>query len=115
MLRKSNLNWVLVLVCLFLVSCSSTPKQKQLLTVETFNSVFKQYLDAYDRQPDSVKAKWKEDIDPHWKTASEAVGIYADMADPTTIEAKDKLAIYEAAKTTAIKLLLTYGVEIKEE
>jgi len=110
---------VKVLIAIFamvlVLSCAMTPKQKQLMTFETFNSVYKQYLDAYDRQDDATKAKWKAEIDPYWKDASAAVDAYMAFSDPTTTDAQAKLAIYNAAKKEALRLLLTYGVEIKEE
>lgn len=111
-----KLRWVAVLLCIFLVgACSATPKQKQLLTLETFNGVFKQYLDVYDRQPESIQQEWKKDIDPYWAEASLAMNAYMAISDPTSSDAQKKLAIYNAAKNQALKLLLTYGVEIKEE
>ena len=107
---------VLLVICFILMlGCATTPKQKQLLTIDSFNDIYKQYLDAYDLQPPTVKAKWKEDIDPLFKTASDAIKAYAKISDPTSLEAKDKSAIYVKAINTAKTLLITYGVTIKEE
>ena len=106
--------WVLLLIIL-LVACAATPKQKQLLTLEAFNGVYVQYLDEYDRQPPSVQADWHKKIDPYWAEASKAIDAYLTITDPASTEAQTKLAIYNAAKNQALKLLLTYGTEIKEE
>lgn len=113
---RQKLRWIVVLLCIFVVvACAATPKQKQLLTLETFNGLYKQYLDEYDRQTPEIRAEWKADIDPYWKEASTAMDAYLAITDPKSTEAQKKLAIYNAAKNQALKLLLTYGVEIKEE
>jgi len=109
---------VLVIVGLMLgifMACAMTPMQKQLMTLDTFNGIYRQYLDEYDRQPASVKENWKEQIDPYWKEASLAMNAYMAVSDPDSTEAQKKLAIYSAAKNQALKLLLKYGVEIKED
>lgn len=114
MVRKFR--WVMVVLCVFLVTaCASTPKQKQLLTIETFNGIYKQYLDEYDRQTPEVKAEWKKDIDPYWKEASKAMDAYLAFTDPSSTDAQKQVTLYNAAKNQALKLLLKYGVEIKEE
>ena len=105
----------LLVALLLLVACATTPKQKQLLTLETFNSVYEQYLDIYDTQTDATKAEWKVKVDPYWKNASAAIDAYMAIADPSSTDAQKKLAIYTAAKNQALKLLMTYGVEIKED
>lgn len=107
--------WLMIVLCLFLLACATTPKQKQLLTIETFNGIYKQYLDVYDRQPENIKAEWKKDIDPYWQEASTAIDAYMAISDPASTEAQKKIAIYNAAKNHAIKLLLKYGIKIKED
>lgn len=106
---------VAVLLCVVFVACASTPKQKQLLSIETFNGLYKQYLDEYDRQPDEIRAEWKVKIDPYWREASLAIDAYLAITDPASTEAQKKMAIYNAAKNQALRLLMTYGIEIKEE
>lgn len=113
-MRKTR--WIAVLLCVILVmACSATPKQKQLLALETYNGLFVQYLDTYDKQTPEVKAEWHRDIDPYWHEASKAMDAYLAISDPSSTEAQKKLAIYNAAKGQALRLLLTYGIEIKEE
>ena len=58
--------------------CATTPKQKQLITIESFNSIYKQYLDEYDAQPISVRQRWKKNVDPYWETASDAIKLYIE-------------------------------------
>lgn len=109
---------VLVIVALMLgilMACAMTPMQKQLMTLQTFNGIYTQYLDEYDIQPPSVQSNWKEQIDPYWKEASLAMNAYMAISNPESTEAQTKLAIYLAAKNQALKLLLKYGVEIKED
>ena len=113
--RQSRLVLVIAVVLAFVIGCASTPKQKSLLTIETFNGIYKQYLDEYDRQSDDVQKKWKEQIDPYWKEASQAIGAYLKITDPNSSEAQKKIALYNVARNHAVRLLLTYGIEIKEE
>jgi len=115
-MRHLNLKLlVIALLSIFIVSCATTPKQSQLLTIETFNGMYKQYLDEYDKQPEETQIKWKVEVDPYWAEASQAITEYLKISDPSSTEAEKKLAIYSAAKNHALKLLIKYGVEIKEE
>lgn len=111
-----QLSPLLVVLSLILVSsCATTPVRNQLLTLDTFNNIYEQYLNAYDQQMPEVKAKWKAEIDPYWLDASVAIDAYVAFTDPTTPDAQKKLALYKAAKDQAVKLLFKYGIEIKEK
>lgn len=115
-LRHSIIETLALVLALFIVfACATTPKQKQLMTIETFNSMYKQYLDEYDKQTPEVQAKLKANVDPLWATASDAIKVYAKIKDPTSITAVEKSNIYTTALNDALKLLITYGIEIKEE
>ena len=116
MILNRSLRVVLALVlAFFIVSCAATPKQKQFMTLDTFNSMYKEYLDIYDTQPPSIQAEWKAKVDPYWKEASLAMNAYMAITDPDSTEGQRKLAIYKAVRNQALNLLLTYGVEIREE
>ena len=114
-LRHDLLMIAVMILAIVAFSCATTPKQKQLMSIETFNGLYKQYLDEYDRQPLDIQAKWKADIDPLWATASDAIKSYAKIKDPTSLTAVEKSEAYTTALNQALKILLTYGVEIKEE
>ena len=105
----------ILLALFFIIACASTPTQKRLMTVSTFNSIYKQYLDEYDKQPVTIQEKWKVEIDPYFAEASLAMDAYLAITDPTSTDAVKQLAIYKAAKDQAIRLLFTYGIKIKEE
>ena len=110
-----KLSLIALLSIFIIASCATTPKQSQLLTIETFNGMYKQYLDEYDKQPEEIQDKWKREVDPYWAEASQAISEYLKVSNPDSTEAEKKLAIYSAAKNHALKLLIKYGVEIKEE
>jgi len=109
-----------IILALFFVvgmvaGCAGTPTQNRLMAADTFNSIYKQYLDSYDRQPVTIQQKWKVEIDPYFAEASLAMGAYMAITDPLNSDAQKQLAIYEASKDHAIRLLFTYGITIKEE
>jgi len=110
---KETLIFVLLLFIVF--ACGTTPKQKQLMAIDTFNSMYKQYLDNYDRQSPEMQAQLKEVVDPLWKTASDAIKVYAKIQDPTSPTAVEQASIYTTALNSALSLLVQYGIEIKEE
>jgi len=117
---KRKLKFAGIILALFFVvgmvaGCAGTPIQNRLMTASTFNSVYKQYLDSYDRQPVTIQQKWKVEIDPYFAEASAAMGAYIAITDPLSSDAQKQLAIYEASKNQAVRLLFTYGVKIKEE
>ena len=102
-------------IAIVALSCATTPKQKQLMAIDTFNSMYKQYLDQYDRQSDEMKTQLKETVDPLWKSASDAIKVYAKIKDPTSITAVEQASIYTTALNNALQILIQYGIEIKEE
>lgn len=104
-----------MLLAIIALSCATTPKQKQLMTIDSFNSVYERYLNTYDQQNPVVQAEWKEKVDPLFKTASDAVKAYAKIKDPTSLTAQEKSEVYTQALNKAFEILLTYGVDIKEE
>ncbi len=113
---KITRNFTVLFVMLLLIcSCATTPKQKQVLALDTFNGLYEQYLDEYDRQPEAIQAKWRDDIDPYWAEASLAIDSYVKLTNPDTPEGERKMKLYEVARDHALRLLITYGVEIKEE
>jgi len=105
---------ILLALC-FTIACAGTPTQNRLMTADTFNSIYEQYLDAFDRQSGTTQQKWMVEIDPLFAEASAAMGAYMAITDPSSSNAANQLAIYEAARDQAVRLLLTYGIEIKEE
>lgn len=115
-LRHSLVETLALVLALFIVfACATTPKQKQLLAIDTFNGLYKKYLDIYDQQTPKIQAEWRDKIDPEWKAASDAIKEYASIKNPISVTAQEKASIYTTALSTATKLLLKYGVDIKEE
>lgn len=113
---KRNFKYISVFfVLLMFVACAGTAIQNRLMTADTFNSIYKQYLDAYDRQPVTIQQEWKVKVDPLFAEASLAMGAYLAITDPSSSEATKKLEMYKAAKDQAVRLLFTYGITIKEE
>jgi hypothetical protein len=115
-----KLKFIGIILALFLVigmvaGCAGTPTQNRLMTADTFNSIYEQYLDSYDRQSGTTQQKWKVEIDPLFAEASAAMGAYTAITDPSSSDAQKQLEIYKAAKDQAVRLLFTYGIKIKEE
>lgn len=102
-------------IAALLVSCAGTPTQNRLMLSDSFNSIYEQYLDAYDRQSGTIQQKWMVEIDPLFAEASAAMGAYMRITDPLSTDAQKQLALYTAAKDQAVRVLLTYGIKIKEE
>ena len=117
-MRKFKFIGIILALCLvigMMAGCAGTPIQNRLMASDTFNSIYEQYLNAYDRQSGTTQQKWKVDIDPLFAEASAAMGAYMAITDPSSSDATKQLEIYKAAKDQAVRLLFTYGIEIKEE
>ena len=107
--------FTVLFVVLLLFACAGTPTQQRLMTADTFNSMYKQYLDSYDMQSVTIQQEWKVKIDPYWAEASAAMDSYLTITDPSSTDAQRQLEIYKLAKDQAIRLVFTYGITIKEE
>ena len=117
-MRKFKFIGIILALCLvigMMAGCAGTPIQNRLMASDTFNSIYEQYLNAYDRQSGTTQQKWKVDIDPLFAEASAAMGAYMAITDPSSSDATKQLEIYKAAKDQAVRLLFTYSIEIKEE
>jgi len=114
-MRKFKFIGVILALVFIIISCAGTPVQRRLEVADTFNSIYEQYLDAYDRQSVTIQQKWKVEIDPLFAEASAAMGAYLAVTDPSSSEADRHLAFYTAAKDQAVRLLLTYGIKIRED
>ena len=111
-LQRLNKLTLILAVVTILSSCTYSTPQKNLITISTFNNLYEQYLDLYDKQPEATKLKWREEIDPYWSIASKSLEIYLTTTNQE--EAKEKLKLLIEAETTIISLLQSYGFKLEE-
>ena len=111
---------VMAVVLIFsLSSCITTPEGEQtgetryLTASRWFNDNYKQYLDMYDSMCCETKAKWKAEIDPLFKTASDALDAWGAVIG--TGDADNAEDTYMALKSQLLLKLIEIGIiEIEE-
>lgn len=108
---------VLLAITFLLVACGGfqnlTPKQKYYITRLTYNDIVEQYTAQAKLQPEAVKVKLRQYVNPVIKEAATALGIYKiAVGTPDEYMTRD---VYVKALDKMLGLFLKYGITIKEE
>lgn len=109
---------VLLAIAFLFTACTGafqnlTPKQKYYLTRLTFNDVVGQYTEQAKLQPESVKVKLRQYVNPVIRETAGALDIY--KAAVGTPDESLKRGVYIGALDKMLDLFLKYGITIKEE
>jgi hypothetical protein len=101
-----------------LVACATfqnmTPAKKYATTRTAFNELVKSYITQAKLQPEDVRAKLREEVNPVIKDAEEALDKYYESLTLPNDDPDARLAFYLDLKNQMLELCLKYGLKIEE-
>jgi len=108
-----------IISLLILGACSHframTPAKKYATVRKAFNEMVRQYIDQAKLQPEEIRAKLRENVNPVIKDAEAALDKYYAALTLTDDDPDTRLAFYLDLKNQILKLCLKYGLKITED
>jgi hypothetical protein len=125
MLRIKNEKWRILFICtvcfiaaIMLSACGHfkemTPAKKHATIRTAFNEMVKSYIAQAKLQPEDVRAKLREEVNPVIKDAEEALDKYYESLTLPNDDPDARLAFYLDLKNQMLELCLKYGLKIEE-
>jgi len=110
---------LLICTVLLFAACATfqqmTPAKKYATYRTAFNVITKQYIAQAKLQPEDVRAKLREEVNPKIKDAEKALDKYYAALSLPNDDPDARLAFYLDLKTEILNLCLKYGLKIQEK
>jgi len=108
-----------IISLLILGACSHfqtmTPAKKYATVRTAFNEMVRQYIDQAKLQPEDIRVKLRENVNPVIKDAEAALDKYYESLTLPHDDPDARLAFYLDLKNQILKLCLKYGLKIAED
>jgi len=116
---RSLIILISIISLLMLGACSHfqtmTPAKKYATVRTAFNEIVRQYIDQAKLQPEDVRAKLRENVNPVIKDAEKALDKYFESLTLPGDDPDARLAYYLDLKNQILELCLKYGLKIAED
>lgn len=117
-LFKRPILFICTVSLILIVGCASmkamTPAKKHAAIRTTFNEMVRQYIDQAKLQPEEIRAKLRENVNPVIKDAEAALDKYYAALTLPDDDPDARLAFYLDLKDQILKLCLKYGLRIDD-